>query len=409
MLLKTTSVWLFIFLLASLLSTFAYGATIARPGWAQSDLIWGWDATFGQGGVASFATGSGFADDITIQQTYRMPDGAILAGIQSWQYGKFSQSYFEIVRFTDDGSVADELLVYDDPTLELVGVQSDGRFILLQYGDYPYLTRFWSDLTQDTTFGSSGEARLPDGAYILSVQPDDKIIGGVREGNLFRLNPDGSTDSGFPTDFGPYFELSALVADGEGNLLIAAVDDSYNRCSAWVYSQDAVLLGTVYDTYSWQPDNFCFPGVFIPYPQGGFVWSWGGERIYKVNLNGSPDLSFGDGGTVELSQLLAEEVFPEFIYLAIGSEGQIYFTGSMNIDGAGHPLVGGFDQFGQPDPSFGPQGILHLNLVVDEVEAVFAVPDGKLLLAGFNDPNYLLMRLRQYSVSPQVYLPWVNR
>jgi len=293
--------------------------------------------------------------------------------------------------------------------MQLVGVQSDGGFILRQYDDYPFLTRYWSDFTPDTSFGPNGEVRLPDGAYFLSIQPDDKIIGAVRGGNLFRLNPDGSADGGFPSDFGPFAELSALVADGQSNLLIADVDDSYMRCSARVYSQDGALLGTVYDTVSWQPDNFCFPGVFIPYPQGGFVWSWGGERIFKINLDSSPDLSFGDEGMVELDQSLAEEIFPEFLYLAIGSEGQVYFTGSMYICGAGHPLVGGFDQFGQPDPNFGSQGYLHFNQAVDEVGAIFALPDGKLLLVGVDDPNYLLMRLMEYPVRARMYLPWVIR
>lgn len=141
-----------------------------------------------------------------------MPDGAILAGIESWQYGRFSQQFYEVVRFTEGGSVADRLIFYNDLTIQLVGVQSDGRFILRQYDDYPFLTRYWSDFTPDTSFGSNGEVRLPDGAYFLSIQPDDKIIGAVRGGNLFRLNPDGSADGGFPSDFGPFAELSALVA-----------------------------------------------------------------------------------------------------------------------------------------------------------------------------------------------------
>lgn len=405
---KTFSLWLFLFLLALFTSTPAISTNEAHLAQAQNDLIWGWDAAFGQGGVAAYHAGYGYADDISFQQTYGMPDGTILAGIQSWHYGKFSQQFSEVVRFSEDGSVADQLIFYDDPTMRLVGVQSDGSFILSQYSEYPYLTRYWSDFTQDTSFGSGGEARLPGEVISLSVLPDDKILGAVHGGYLFRLNPDGSMDGGFSSDFGPFAELTALVADGQGNLLIADVDYNSNRCLARVFTQDGTLLGTVYDTVPWQPENYCFPGVFVPYPQGGFVWSWGGKQIYKVNLDGSPDLSFGEDGMVQLSLPLGE-VFPSFLYLAVGDEGQVYITRSLYVDDAGHPLVGGFDRYGQPEPGFGPLGYIHLNLAVDEVGAIFALPDGKLLLAGVDDPDYLLMRLAAYPLSERVYLPWVSR
>jgi uncharacterized delta-60 repeat protein len=373
---------------------------------AYGDAIWGLDATFGEGGVVAYRPSDDQYVLVVGSQTFLLLDGKILAQLEYYvTYGKFTFIYDQIARFSADGVLEASLPLEYGDNPKIIGVQSDGKFILRQYREEaPYLLRYWSDFSPDSSFGVNGEVALPPGTSLLTVQEDDKIVGVVKDGYLFRLNADGATDSTFPPEVGPFAEVSALVTDGAGNILVADVEMVPDRCSARVFSESGALLGVIYDTHGWEPDNYCDSRVFAPHPDGGFIRSWVGGKIYKANLDGTPDAGFGDGGKLSLTIPSGANLAYE-LYLISGAGGEIYFAGRLYETTDGYPMVGSSDRYGNLDLNFGHLGYTTLETPVENTGAIFYLPDGKLLLAGFLDDHYILMRMASYPVRARVFMP----
>lgn len=118
----------------------------------------------------------------------------------------FSQFRWKVMRGDNSGAFLNTGNGSRETAYAVTQVRSNKILIGGSTGERPTLVRYNGDLTVDTTFGVSGR-RIYDGTENLAIdtffigglktQTDGKILGMTNNGNIFRLNPDGSTDKSF--------------------------------------------------------------------------------------------------------------------------------------------------------------------------------------------------------------------
>lgn len=214
-----------------------------------------------------------------------------------------------------------------------------------------YVTRFDTDGTPDSGFGSSGTAHAtfvdsqgtPMAAYPndMKIQSDGKIVvvAGRSSVELARFNTDGTLDSGF----------------GSGGEVI------HTSANSIFFSGESLgLVG----------------GQIIV---GGGIWnpSRGGGvndcALWRYNSNGTIDATFGTGG-------LAQNPGPgsascDVNSMAIQSDGKIVGSGSQ---------LARFNADGSLDTSFGSSGFAFLTGIGgDRINQIALQSDGKIVGAGW--------------------------
>jgi uncharacterized delta-60 repeat protein len=140
------------------------------------------------------------------------------------------------------------------------GLQSDGKIVIGGYGydsannnDNVVVSRLLTNLTVDTTFGTSGvtttnlSSTLNDRATDLVVQPDNKIVvsstglngTGDRDFAVIRYDSNGALDNSFTENFGsggislinigvtnPNDDANALLLQPDGQILVGGTTDN---------------------------------------------------------------------------------------------------------------------------------------------------------------------------------------
>lgn len=280
------------------------------------------------------------------------PDGKVLLAGSSFEPNRFSKPH-GFARFKPNGRI--------DPTFDVgFGVngpvyamvrQPDGKVLVgglfsgTGFTRRSKLARFNANGSLDTNFtaGVAGAGYF-DGNYsvnALALQSDGKIlVGGYfdypRE-NLFRLNPNGSVDTGYPFFAGPS-EINAIVTAGN---------------QAWIGG------GSIINYYSYTP-----------------------PRVALVKEDGTLDSSFNfdrNGNGFYLREE-ANAVLP--------LPGGKILAGSRMANSS-YTLVQ-FNADGTRDESF-PIGILGFP---NTVHALARQSDGKILVAGnFSTPRHNLLRM----------------
>jgi uncharacterized delta-60 repeat protein len=286
------------------------------------------DASFGLNGLVKVSIGTSWdgLPRATFKSTALQSDGKIVAG--GWTY------------------------------LPTVGNPSHWSYVFL-------VARFLSNGVLDSSFAGTGYVVTPlqNGdarIWKMLVQPDGKILavgssGWEAPGNhygtdaaLVRYLPDGSLDTGF----GDRGIVLARLALSGGN---------HNEArAAQVTANGDILVASV---------------VF----NSGYHWG-----LARYHSDGTPDLTFGQGGRVEMKPLGGES---SLISMKLQGDGKIVITGSsMNVSG-GNPslLVGRFLINGGWDPSFATAGLAVVGLSEQSVfgidESIAA--DGRIFVAGF--------------------------
>ena len=210
-------------------------------------------------------------------------------------------------------------------------LQADGKIIAVGYyvkddGSTAALTaRFTTGGMLDATFHGSGFVvnDVLDNATAVAVQSDDKIvIAGQGEGftasKVIRYNSDGSIDAGFG--------LNGVVNTGLSNGSV------FNPRVALALQPDGkiVVAGSAYD------DNTSYQEV----------------AVARYNINGSPDLTFGNNGLV-ISSFLDFGSYARCI--SIQGDGKILVTGHTEEETT-LGLVIRYNSNGTLDNSFGANG-----------------------------------------------------
>ncbi len=209
----------------------------------------------------------------------------------------------------------------------------------------------------DATFGGGGKVSTAFGGddTAMALQSDGKIVmvgGSGSDFVLARYNTDGSLDAGFGTGglvtfdvgVGSSDEARAVAIQADGKIVVAG---------------NAVVGRTSNNQF-----NFDF-------------------ALARFNADGSPDLSFGNGGKVTTDfNGQTDRAFA----LAIQGDGKIIAAGSaapasgISTDFA----VARYDSTGAPDGSFGSGGKLTTDIggAIDIAQNIVVQPDGAILLSG---------------------------
>lgn len=263
--------------------------------------------------------------------------------------------------------------------------------------------RVQSDGALDTVGTAAVQLPQPITGVDAVLQPDGKLVVGgrvrVKSPNgenidfaATRLNADGSLDTSFAEkgfitlDRGAFDVLGGMALQPDGRILLAGDmenPETYER-ELVVYR----LLTTGLIDSSFGKDGLCalrhapdggFAGVILQ-PDGKILlldahMPWGFDMT-RLLSNGRWDRSFGIDG-------LANGSFPEAPYPLQTLMGAVTTDNHILVAGQMGQQVGifKFESYGEPDPGFGNNGMVLLELPETAWEMA-VLPDGKILLAG---------------------------
>ncbi|HKY62319.1 MAG TPA: delta-60 repeat domain-containing protein [bacterium] len=332
------------------------------------------DSTFGNGGRVI----SNFGENEGAVKIFSLPSGKILAvgTAETTNNGNFLLARYNSdgtldASFGSGGTTVSDLgsfervisaTLYPDGKILVTGAQLGGGVTDVA------LARYDANGNLDGTFGSGGIVIQDFGgsetAGGVALQSGEKILisgdfsdGGNSDFALFRFEGDGLPDLSFGTD-------------GKVRTDIATIDVE----SALTVQNDGklVLVGSAGETDS----------------SGSFA-------ILRYNPDGSLDSGFGTDGKVVTnfgSSALATAV-------ALSSDGKIIVAGFAVMAPPPNPLelnifVVRYESNGDLDTSFGSDGKAEFNFGTFELANALALQaDGKILVAGNQDDDFLVFRL----------------
>lgn len=277
--------------------------------------------------------------------------------------------------FDGDGLRFDRIGIHDaipgtvavlpDDRILAVGNSWEGAFIAARYR---------TDGALDPTFGVGGAVRISPGAQAangcaMAVQADGRIVmagtgGSGQTASLIacRLLPDGALDPSF---------------SGDGRVTLGA-GVGWNSVGGVAIQPDGKIL--LAGTCEACDDFFC---------QATYLT----VLLMRLNPDGSPDGTFGNGGTVTVP------LYPDARgrAVALQADGRIVVAGQCTLSNRTYMMVARYSSTGQLDTSFNGSGVVYAPSVVDGyANAVRLLPDGGILVAGAGqgsiDTDYFLLK-----------------
>ncbi len=342
---------------------------LAPAGAAPGDL----DPSFGVGGtvetqISSQASVAGLA----IQA-----DGKIVAGGNAYPPG----GMVALARYEPNGKLDTTFGsagIVTGPALgniQALALQPNGRIVLVGSSSdsntrRPFFSiiRYRPDGSLDTTFGSEGLVRGPDGAAdAVALQADGRIVVAGTEPEqyalkLVRLNADGALDSSFGSNgsvrtlLGYAASASAVIVQPDGRILAAGARVPGNP----------------------PPPPPPPPAPPPPPPPGPPPLPWE-IALLRYNANGSLDPSFGSSGVVT-TRLGRSQLNPPATFVALQPDGKIVAASETE----GRLALARYGPDGALDPTFGPNGIVvRPSLQASGFPSGLALQtDGQIVIAG---------------------------
>ncbi|HET9532123.1 MAG TPA: hypothetical protein VFQ92_17315 [Blastocatellia bacterium] len=357
------------------------------------------DTSFGTSGkvITDFAGGEE-ARAVALQSNGKI----LVAGHSS---GLIIDSGFAIARYNANGaldlsfgSIQDQgkfvTLLGGESFARAVTLQPDGKIVVAGSAPPAYgLVRFDAGGHLDVEFGGAGRAALGGVSSAVALQPDGKII--VAGPSLIRFNADGTRDLEFgpegtviPFPGSPGFATAlAVLPDGRiivaGNVLSDFALARYNADGTPDFSFGSG--GTVITDFGGndrsqsmvlQPDGkIVMAGFSSAFPDFNFA-------LARYDANGSLDLSFGSGGKV----VTDFDIVDQANSLALQSNGKILVAGFVHhtIDGLNSDFaVARYNADGQLDHTFGSNGLIKTDLGgTDRSNAIAVQSDDRIIVAG---------------------------
>jgi uncharacterized delta-60 repeat protein len=333
------------------------------------------DPTFGAHGRVRISSGFAIARAITLQRNGKI----VLGGSSGDSSRPCDMQQFTLARLKADGSMDPHFgsrgLVKTEfgtscavVRATALTLQPDGKIVAAGNIGRAAVARYLPNGALDTGFGNGGFVRFPSGYNVsgLILQPDGKIViagsilnsttGRVTQWSFYlaRFNADGSIDSSFGdegdviTQIGYSSAAGGLVRQPDGKL---------------------VVTGTAYDT---DRQHYDF-------------------ALARYNQDGSPDPSFGEGGTVMTAFGNQEDsgwtptILPSG-KIVVGGWASDFSNGDAR---SAFALVR-FQEDGSLDSSFGNGGEAVAKVVGGaELRALVRERNGKFVAAG---DNFVLAR-----------------
>lgn len=303
-----------------------------------------------------------------------------------------------------------------------VAIQSDGKIIVAghtgQFGrpgrpagnrfDHA-VVRYNANGSVDTTFGAGGVASALIGRiFAMALQPDGGIIvvGDAPQPEdmmVARYNPNGNLDLTFGEggfrlfDFDLTAELAENVAvQSNGSIVLSG---PHTKVGETVREQHTAVIRL--DAGGDPDDSFGADGVVIldnlRVSDGVAIQSDGRVVLVgdtdgasanaprfattRLNTNGTPDNSFGTGGTVVTDITTRGDTARS---VALQADGKIVVAGSSNNQVNPNFAAVRYNANGTPDASFATASILSVDFFgfTDSAENVAIQGDGKIVLGG---------------------------
>ena len=393
------------------------------------------DIAFCTGGITTTKVDSfaeSFARSVAIQS-----DGKIIvAGYK----GNSPTQDFALVRYktngTPDSSFGTNGIVTTDFGGDDVGysvaIQSDGKIIVAGYNrnnDYYFtaLARYNLNGTLDNTFGTGGKVTTntintaDEQGFSVAIQTDGKIIvGGVSDGLLaaFRYNSDGSLDNTFGTG-GKW-----TTTDETGTINFIALQNNGKIVMTGYYNGGDFILIRLNNNGSLDAN---FSGGIIINDLGNnnvdisysLVIQNDGKLIVggtsstdttidigliRYNSDGSLDNSFGTNGIV-VTDFGGNDEANSVLWQA---DGKIVVSGYTDKGGFGHyDALARYNANGTLDDTFGNNGILSIwrGFYTEYAYASTLQTDGKILVAGYSNGDFSLVRLMNDGAFDNTFAP----
>ena len=179
---------------------------------------------------------------------------------------------------------------------------ADGKIVLSGYGNYaltgylPFIIKYNSDLTRDTTFGTGGRAEINGFGFSTSYRPSGEIIFDS-SGRILGGGWAASSTEGGQAGFG-YRLTSAGVLDtsfSDDGILKYKVNDNDRFEGVAVQSDDKVL--------------------FSGHVKNGTTET---AAIFRYNSDGTLDTSFGTDGVMEIYSADATNIITKMTWTSTG-------------------------------------------------------------------------------------------
>ncbi|HJW28100.1 MAG TPA: hypothetical protein VJ508_02495, partial [Saprospiraceae bacterium] len=298
------------------------------------------DTSFGQNGFAVFTPAD--IDFGIVRKMQVLSNGKIMIGALIY-VGPNDDEKFLLLRLNENGTPDESFrgagyIIYtyaegDLPCVSFTVDSLENTFIIGLFDQFQSIGKLKPNGQQDLQYGEQGMVLVPtyaDSSWTergdeIELLPDGKFITSatVLAGNSFRgfvtsrLNPDGSPDPGFG-QAGSYFFQSE-----QANGLF---------CSIHVQPDGKILYQ---DYYSYNRD----------------------VTLFRLEASGMPDLSFGEAGSIYLSQLYAPM---SKNCVLVCPDGTILMPYSIDIEKTRHNYLCRFHPDFTPDTTFGDHGRFEL-------------------------------------------------
>jgi uncharacterized delta-60 repeat protein len=287
-----------------------------------------------------------------------------------------------------------------DESVYGVALQPDGKLVLAGGSDARVaVVRLNPNGSFNSTFSGDGRKRFSWGAFsrasAVLVLPGGKIVlagfSGPEGGNIqaARLSGSGALDPGFGTggiaavDFGGDDFGLALARQADGRLLIAGRSSAAGAVVARLRANGALdpdFDGDGRVSLPWGGGSAT--AVLVQTDQRILVAGTGAGnatmRVTRLHADGSPDPSFGSGGTATIDPGALADL-----------------TGGAALDAAGRIVLAGYTQAdeelvvvrlgvtGAPDATFGTAGVMRVDFGAATFgNAIALQPDGRIVVAG---------------------------
>jgi uncharacterized delta-60 repeat protein len=413
---------------------------------------YGLDPAFGTGGKATTTAFGGDRSSTALQ-----PDGkVVMAG------GTFVA--FVLARFDVDGTLDDSFGTGGTVTTNIggefsqeealgVAVQPDGRIVVAGYTNRDDVTvaRYQRDGQLDGTFGTDGVVTgIATGiANDVTVDPDERIVIAGRailespRGDDFedlfvaRLLPDGRPDPSFGLAGLVFTDVGGLDNQAE-NVVVQPADQMIVVSGSSLNPGTGVGTGQHTDLARYWPDGRPDPTFgsggaltldasvgadLVVQPDGRLLLVGTVDAtpptappgtitelsVLRLDPDGTPDETFGDHGTVNLSVTARTTTFGDpgrdtGAALALQPDGRIVVAGAAGIASRNF-AVARLLADGTPDTEFTDTGVMTIDFFGfdDAAESVAVTDDGKIMVAGLavdNVDGYGVARLSPQDPGP---------
>ncbi len=301
-------------------------------------------------------------DNYYVHDMELRPDGSIVVLAREF-HGYINNAIFgpsKILIVNGDGSVENEIGTTE--IANAIALQDDGKILVASEAYYTgeenfkYLTRFNSNLTEDTEFKNA----VSFDSYVDDVQSvGNKIycsgrfsnVNGVTKNDVVKLNLDGSVDNTFDTGAGTDDYIGAITITPNGKVILG---NTYINTFNGVQCHGIARLnanGSLDESF--QPDVFANGAYGKSFLVGdaiyvsAYLWYSNddeGAHVFKLNQDGSQDKSF---------KQIPVDFFPFNIQIAV-TDDAVFFNGPPRDEGNIYG-VSRSDFEGNLDDTFNPR------------------------------------------------------